>query len=853
MKLNQRKALFENEVLTRFDLFKSLFLTLPFQRVKDTGTILPFFTVHCEKGVKENLSPEEIINDFFEQYGKYIKEEDKIDLLFRIIQYIERQVVLFDAIEDASFQSIGRSTDDTGTLESLISLTQSDPEIKDKVIEKIKDFSIRLVLTAHPTQFYPGPVLAIINDLIEALKNNDIHNIQLLLQQLGKTPFINKEKPKPEDEAASLAWFLENVFYKVASDLQSRLDGELDLPFEELKGLVELGFWPGGDRDGNPNVSVDSTKKVAMMLRTILFRCYYRDFRIVKRRITFRGVAEYMNALQELLYENSFNPQDNPQDETDNILYNLKAIRKVLNEDHEGLFVELVEDLIRKVNTFGCYFSTLDMRQDSSVLRNTYLYLDNKINHTNHGEDTQIRLEDISLSEHEPIAEEAGDPLIQDTNEIIRLIQEIQKSGSEKAAQRFIISNCQEAYDILLLKQLFLWNGWKKDNLTIDFVPLFETIDDLIRASDVMKALYTHKEYREHLKNRGNRQTIMLGYSDSTKDGGYLMANWSIYKAKVELSALAREHGIDLVFFDGRGGPPARGGGKTQRFYASMGKEIENDHIQLTIQGQIISSQYGSIDAASYNIEQLLCAGILSDIKKNPGDTLSQQQKEVIQQIADTSHQKFTDLREHGKFLSYLEKMSPLKYLSMINISSRPVKRNANRELRLEDLRMISFVTAWSQLKQNIPGFYGVGTALKWAFENDLWSEVENLYQTSGMFNTLIDNCMMSMTKTNFNITSHLVDDEEFGDFWQLLKDEYDLTLEYLLKLSRSSSLMENYPVEKESILIREKIVLPLIVIQHFGIRHLLNDEVKDEEREIYKKLIGRTIYGVINAGRNIA
>src|SRR5699024_7334366 len=452
-----------------------------------------------------------------------------------------------------------------------------------------------------------------------------------------------------------------------------------------------------------------------------------------------------------------------------------------------------------------------------------------------------------------PVTEEAGDPLIQDTNEIIRLTQEIQKSGSEKAAQRFIISNCQEAYDILLLKQLFLWNGWKKDNLTIDFVPLFETIDDLIRASDVMKALYTHKEYREHLKNRGNRQTIMLGYSDSTKDGGYLMANWSIYKAKVELSALAREHGIDLVFFDGRGGPPARGGGKTQRFYASMGKEIENDHIQLTIQGQIISSQYGSIDAASYNIEQLLCAGILSDIKKNPGDTLSQQQKEVIQQIADTSHQKFTDLREHGKFLSYLEKMSPLKYLSMINISSRPVKRNANRELRLEDLRMISFVTAWSQLKQNIPGFYGVGTALKWAFENDLWSEVENLYQTSGMFNTLIDNCMMSMTKTNFNITSHLVDDEEFGDFWQLLKDEYSVSLEYLLTLSRTSSLMENYPVEKESILIREKIVLPLIVIQHFGIRHLLNDEVKDEEREIYKKLIGRTIYGVINAGRNIA
>lgn len=853
MKLNQRKAVFENEVLTRFDLFKSLFLTLPFQRVKDTGTILPFFAVHCENGVKEKKSPEQIIGEFFDQYGKDLNNEEKIDLLFRIIQYIERQVVLFDAVEDASFQSIGRATDTTGTLESLISLTQNDPKIKEQVIEKIKDFSIRLVLTAHPTQFYPGPVLAIINDLIEALKENDIHNVQLLLQQLGKTPFINKEKPKPEDEASSLAWFLENVFYKVASDLQSRLDAELDLPFEELKDLVQLGFWPGGDRDGNPNVSIESTKKVATMLRTILFRCYYRDFRIVKRRITFRGVAKYMEALQNLLYENSFHPQDNPSDETENILKNLEAIRKVLNEDHDGLFVELVEDLIRKVNTFGCYFSTLDVRQDSSVLRRTYQFLDEKINGNAHPENAPISIEDIALTEHAPVTEKSGDALIEDTNDIIQLIKKIQKSNSEKAVQRFIISNCQEAHDILLLKQLFLWNGWTKKDLTIDFVPLFETIDDLIRASDVMEVLYKHPEYREHLKRRGNRQTVMLGYSDSTKDGGYLMANWSIYKAKLELSAMARAHGIDLVFFDGRGGPPARGGGKTQRFYASMGEEIENDHIQLTIQGQIISSQYGSIDAASYNIEQLLCAGILSDIKKNPGDTLSSEQKDVIQKIAEISHKKFTDLREDDKFLSYLEKMSPLKYLSMINISSRPVKRNSNRELRLEDLRMISFVTAWSQLKQNIPGFYGVGTALKWAKENGLWEDIKNLYKTSGMFNTLIDNCMMSITKTNFEITAHMAEDKEFGAFWQMLKDEYDLSIEYLLKLSGATSLMENYPVEKESIMIREKIVLPLNVIQHFGIRHLLNDEVSDSEREVFQKLIGRTIYGVINAGRNIA
>src|SRR5690606_13467812 len=182
-----------------------------------------------------------------------------------------------------------------------------------------------------------------------------------------------------------------------------------------------------------------------------------------------------------------------------------------------------------------------------------------------------------------------------------------------------------------------------------------------------------------------------------TKDGGYLMANWSIYKAKVELTAMARQYDVDLVFFDGRGGPPARGGGKTQRFYASMGKEIANDHIQLTIQGQTISSQYGSWDTAHYNIEQLLHAGLTSDIGQKEGDTLTAEKKELIDHMAQVSHEQFLSLRHNPLFLKYLEKFSPLKFLSQINISSRPVKRNADRELRLEDLRAISFVTSWSQ------------------------------------------------------------------------------------------------------------------------------------------------------------
>lgn len=858
MNLSKKQAVFESEVVTRFELFNSLFMTLPFYQVKHTGTLLPFFTTHCERGVADKMDPEAIIESFFGQYEQYVRESDRIDLLFRIIQYIERQVVLFDAVEDAAFRKTGRS-DEAGLLDSVFKQTENNKELRSKLVEKLNDFSLRLVLTAHPTQFYPGPVLAIITDLIEALKTNDIHNIHLLLQQLGKTPFMKKNKPTPVDEAVSLAWFLEKVFYPVASGIQSKIEDEFDLPADENRQLVELGFWPGGDRDGNPNVTVESTKRVALLLRAVLFRCYYRDFRILKRRITFKGVEKYMDVLQDRFYENSFNPSENPENEKPVIVHNLKEIKRVLTDYHDGLFVELVDDLLRKVKTFGCFFATLDIRQDSSIIRQTHAYLRKTYAERIAIPDNFEQLDEVGkqqalkFEEHDLAPEKDASALVADTLQVIRLISGIQQSGGERAAQRFIISNCQQAYDILELMELFLWSGWKTESLHIDFVPLFETVDDLKRAAAVMDRLYTHPQYQAHLKRRGNKQTVMLGFSDSTKDGGYLMANWSIYKAKIELTAIARQYDVDLVFFDGRGGPPARGGGKTQRFYASMGKEIANDHIQLTIQGQTISSQYGSLDTAHYNIEQLLHAGLTSHIEQRNGDTLSTDKKELIEYMAQISHGRFLELRHNPLFLKYLEHFSPLKFLSQINISSRPVKRNADRELRLEDLRAISFVTSWSQLKQNIPGFYGVGSALKQAEQDGKWEQVKDLYETSRMFQTIIDNCMMSMSKSNFDLTSHIQHDETFGAFWKEMRDEYERTTEYILKLSGSKVLMENYPVERASIALREKIVLPLLIIQHYAIKKLQKGKLNEKDQEVFSKLITRTIYGVVNAGRNLA
>ena len=853
----QRESIFNNEVISRFELYNSLFLTLPFYKVKDTGTLLPLFIKSCEEGVKHHETPATLIEGFFEKYLPKTSEEEVVDLLFRFIQYIERQVVLFDAVEDASFNRLNVS-DEQSSLRALFLKANDDKKLHEKVDQLIEEFSLRLVLTAHPTQFYPGSVLAIINDLTAAIKLNDISIINQLLQQLGKTPFFNKKSPTPVDEALSLAWYLENVFYVAAANIQSGLNQLLSEYHIEPKKIIELGFWPGGDRDGNPNVNPQTTQQVAKMLRQILFRCYYRDFRNIKRRITFRGVEETMGVLQDVLYKNAFDSNLEPQDISAFLLENLGKISTILRTDHDGLFVDLMDDLMRKVELYRCHFAALDIRQDSRILRKVHAYCRKQqpiralytAAYDALSEEEKIKA--ISLKAAKIIYTDKQDSLTQDTLQTIAEIKQMQSSNGEKACHRFIISNCQQASDILQLMELFLWNGWQAETLDIDFVPLFETVNDLTLAADIMEKLYAHPFYSQHLARRGAKQDIMVGFSDSTKDGGYLMANWSIFKAKVALTAVAEKYHIKLAFFDGRGGPPSRGGGKTHRFYASMGKEIANKNIQLTVQGQTISSQFGSIDSAAFNIEQLINAGISSGVNRTHNVLLDAENHQTLETMANDSYQSFLALRQHPLFLSYLETLSPLSLLSKITISSRPVKRNSGEALKLEDLRAISFVTSWSQLKQNIPGFYGIGTALKNQETAGNWEQVSKTYQESGYFKTIIDNCMMSMSKSDFSITAYLANDKKFGKFWKMLHQEFELSKTMLLKLAGHQSLMENYPVEKKSIAVREKIILPLVLIQHFALEKLQH-QLTDKQQQAFEKLAIRTVYGIVNAGRNLA
>jgi phosphoenolpyruvate carboxylase len=858
MSNNANLQTFKNLVGIKFQLYNSLFTSLPFHRIEKTGILVSLLLLNCEEGYKKNQSPVEIIEDFFQKQMNVKTEQEKLDILFRFVQYIERQVVLFDALEDAAFKQI-HDMSGSGTLKNLaVAVTQQHKEADLK--NKLKDFNIQLVLTAHPTQFYRGAVLGIIHDLSSAVHTNNEHQIYTYLQQLGRTPFFQQQKPTPYDEAVSLIWYLENIFYQATGRIISFLKNRFPDAIDDHNPIVRMGFWPGGDRDGNPFVKTETTLQVANALRGSIIKSYYLDVRKLKRRLTFKGVDIALAQLEKKLYDHLFVPGHAFDLSKKEILDLLQDIKHKLIYEHNNLFVNLIEALINKVEIFGLHFASLDIRQDSSV--------HGKILETIAANTTALPQQYTSLSDAEKIDLLTNlntvvdnnifitDDVHRDTLDVMSAIKQIQKQNGEQGCNRYIISQCNSALNAIEVFGLFLLSGWKREELTIDVVPLFETVEDLQHAATVMKQLYEHKIYNAHLQRRNHKQTIMLGFSDGTKDGGYLMANWSIYKAKEELTAISKQYGIDVVFFDGRGGPPARGGGKTHQFYASMGKNIANKEIQLTIQGQTVSSNFGTIDAAQYNIEQMLDAGIYNDILSSNESTLLPKEELLLQSLAEASYQSYLQLKEHPYFLDYLGHASPLRYYAETNIGSRPAKRSGSAKINLKDLRAIPFVGAWSQLKQNVTGYYGLGSALQQLEKQGKWNELQEMYRRSLFFKTLIDNSEMAMQKCFFQLTSFLSDHKVYGEIWNKIFAEYELTKRYVLKLSGHSELMADYPVDQLSIQMRERIVLPLLTIQQYAItrvRELEEELIAAPVKQTYEKLLMRCSFGIINAGRNSA
>jgi phosphoenolpyruvate carboxylase len=852
---------FRKNVSDKYIIYNSLFAALPYSGIANVGALLPILLQTCEEGFSKDKSPIEIINYFFKQHTYVATEKEKLDHLFKYVQYMERQVVLFDAIEDAAFSSINE-VDGIGSLKALI----RDAEFLDNtdaLKKKLEKFKVRVVLTAHPTQFYPANVLGIIHDMGEAIGKNDFNTINQYIQQLGLTPFFNKKQPTPTDEALTLMWYLENIFYHSVGNIYSSIVREVfDNKYEGENPFIELGFWPGGDRDGNPFVNGETTLNVAKALRSSIIVCYYRDVRKLKRKLTFSGIDVLINELEASLYENVFRPDEAKPITTNEIMNCLTKIKNIIIQGNYSLYLSRLEGLIHKVKLFGTHFASLDIRQDSRIHHTVLMDVHQTLLQQNGKGILPNNYNELSSDDQIVVMGKLGgqlnpadfkETMTKDTLESIYAITTVQKMNGLPGCHRYIISNCQSALNVMELYALCRLCGWDPHLSNLDIVPLFETIEDLTNVEEIMSILYNDPLYKIHLQNRQAQQPIMLGFSDGTKDGGYLQANWSIYKAKETLTKISRANNIVVKFFDGRGGPPSRGGGKTHQFYASMGNQIENEEIQLTVQGQTITSNFGTIQSAQFNIEQLLSAGISNEIFANAKLQLSEKNRALLEELGHISYVSYQQLKQNPLFLPYLQKFSPLNYYGKSNIASRPTKRGLKNELSFSDLRAIPFVGSWSQLKQNVPGYYGVGTALQVLKEKGLWNEVVSLFNTSSFFRTLVDNSMMSMVKSNFAITKYVENDPRFNAFRQIIKDEFTLTTQLYLELTKCNSLMEKDTLAKHSILLRDRIVLPLLTIQQYALCKLQDPIIEINLKEAYEKLLTRTMFGVINAARNSA
>lgn len=861
---------FKSSIGLLYHTYNSLFLSLPFQGIEQTGTHLALFGQHCKTGFKEGKDPVEIVESFWNEYFEKATPEERMTLLFYFIRYVERQVVLFDSVEDSLFEQV-HEMNGPGSLRHL--LTRLAPEnLEQKLLEKIKTYSVRLVLTAHPTQFYPGKVLGIINDLGKEIRQHDLENIRMLLMQLGKTTFFNRKRPTPFDEALSLSWYLEHIFFHALPNILFRLLRTLnqDVTTFENPQLLALGFWPGGDRDGNPFVTAETTQQVAKRLREGVLRGYYRDIRQLKRRLTFRGTEDWINRAESKINNTLYYPDREQYHSCIELLEDMLEARKILIKDHQELFLDELDLFILKIRVFGFHFASLDIRQDSRKHGEVWEAIFNNWSEKfpwfqleefrQADENTQM---DRLLSTNYQLDEnDFSDPFVKETIRSFSAIAQIQECNGELGCHRYIISNCQSALnvaEVLALAHLTLLPLQKRsknsntaaESVPLDIVPLFETIDDLAACGGIMEKLYKNRYYAKHLEARDKVQHIMLGFSDGTKDGGYLRANWSIYLAKEELTRVSRANGVTVIFFDGRGGPPGRGGGNNASYYAAHGKSIENHALQVTIQGQTVSSTYGTRAAAIFNTERLFTAGLESHLFGSPATELNATDHELLEELAEAAYKSYLELKNHPDFVPYLEKMTPLKWYGETNIASRPTKRSGGDSLRFEDLRAIPFVGAWAQMKQNVPGYHGLGGAFA-ALKKKRKEDLRQLYQRSLFFRTLLENSMQSLAKSNFEVTHYIAKHPQFGDFWKILHEEYQRTEEMLRDLSGHELLSSN-TMTRASISIRENIVLPLIAIQQFAMQRLQKEDLSPQEVETYQHLVLRAMFGIINAARNAA
>ncbi|MEM8845549.1 MAG: phosphoenolpyruvate carboxylase, partial [Bacteroidota bacterium] len=450
---------FKKSVINKFTIYNSLFLSLPYRDIENVGILIPILFDQCEKGLNAGKNPQEILEHFFVNFTDITSERERLDFMFKIIQYVERQVVLYDSVEDSAFSKLQKYTNSL-SIKDYFELVDQNKNW-DKISKKLSTFSARIVLTAHPTQFYTPAVLDIISELGNMIQENKVNDIDITLQQLGLTSLVNAKKPTPLDEAKNIIHILRHTYYDAVGELFSYVKRNIrDEDFSNFD-IIKLGFWPGGDRDGNPFVTAKITNQVADELRTTLMKCYYNELKAIRKKLTFKSIQDELNTLSDALYQAMFNVEYIVGYEE--ILTKLTGIRSVLIENYNGLYLAELDTLINKVRIFKSHFATLDIRQDHSkhyLAVETILKAEGAIKESL-DELSQKQLVDWLLTKNPKLTPgKYKEDIVKDTIANIKQLKSIQNKNGEEGCNRYIISNSEDIFSVLFVFGLFRWCGW---------------------------------------------------------------------------------------------------------------------------------------------------------------------------------------------------------------------------------------------------------------------------------------------------------------------------------------------------------------------------------------------------------
>ena len=752
------------------------------------------------------------------------------------------------------------------TVDRILKVQEATKDFDKKELQGwLDNFSVRPVFTAHPTEAARRSVLSKMTTIAQLLEQPDSptksERLAETIDLLWQTDELRLGRPEPLDEAVNSIYYLDELLQDTVPEVLASFANEVKRLGVELSPNAKplsFGTWIGGDRDGNPNITAAVTKSAILLQNSHFTRAINRHLDELRQTLSIstklagvtkeleKSLAEDLEKLPEiearyrrinveepyrlkataighkLLLTQARHAAGLPHfsgrdyKNTAELLQDFEIMHASLLANNGELIANgLLNRIYRTISAFGLTHATMDIREHSGVHRNllTQIYGQLNSNQISEALKSQDKKEIKNLDE---VGKKCFDTFVT-VNELI------DRFGSE-VIESYIISMTKSAEDVLIAALIARHAGLlslddKKSFAKIGFVPLLETVAELRAAGEILDTLLSDKNYRQIVSLRGDLQEVMLGYSDSNKDAGITTSQWEIHKAQRKLRDIAIKHGVKLRLFHGRGGSVGRGGGPTYDALIALPWGSIDGHIKMTEQGEVISDKYGLPALAKENLELTLAAALEATIlnrkpRQAAGDLNSW--NECMDLISDNAFTAYRKLVDDPDLPAYFYQSTPVEQLGNLFLGSRPSRR-PDAASGLDSLRAIPWVFGWTQSRQIVPGWYGVGSGLKAAREAGKTELLQTLLKEWHFFKTFISNVEMTLAKTDLKIAERYVKslvDPSLHRIFDQIKSEFELTVKELLLMTGESEILGNQPILARTLQVRDTYLAPIQLLQ---------------------------------------